>query len=97
MEFLEEQKVEYAEILELYLFCKECGIDAELRHLYDGFKIMFPDGSDFIQHGHSYGCHVGCVEPAIGCPCDYTGVELSDAKMLVATYKNKLNEVAAHE
>lgn len=97
MEYLWEQTVEYTEILELYLFCKEHGVNAELKFLYDGFKIAFPDGSDFIQHNRSYGCHDGCVEPAIGSPYDYTGIELSDAKSLVIIYKNKLNEVAAHE
>lgn len=97
MHFLDEREVLYTEILELYIFCKEHGINAELHYLYDGFKIVFPSGGDFIQHNKSYGCLSGCVEPAISCSCDYTGVELSDAKTLVVTYKDRLNEDPDHE
>lgn len=77
----------YKEIKELFEYCKEIGIDATLEPLYDGFKICFPNGSDFVQHKYSYGSHIGRVEPAIGCRLDYTAVHLDKAKTLVKDYR----------
>ena len=84
---------EYKEIQELYAFCREIGIDAELEHLFDGFKLCFPNGGDFVQHYASYGGKYGYVEPAIGCNRDYTAVEVSKAKLLVRKNKDRLNRV----
>ena len=80
----------YEEIQELHKFCLKQGIDAELEPFFDGFAIRFPGGGDFVQHGWSYGCNDGCVEPAIGSRRDYTAVELEDAKAMVRRYRKKL-------
>ena len=88
---MEELKHEYKEIQELYEYCKKIGVDASLQKLYDGYAIRFASGGDFVQHFGSYGCHCGCVEPAIGCRTDYTGVTLKNAKTLVRRYKDRLN------
>lgn len=60
--------------------------------LYDGYKIWFPDGSDFVQHFGSYGSSSGCVEPAVnGCRNNYTAMPLEHAKRLVRRNRNRLN------
>lgn len=82
----------YKEIKELFEFCEEIGIEATLEPLYDGFAIFFPNGGDFVQHGGSYGSHIGRVEPAIGCQLDYTAVHLDKAKALVRDHKDRLNK-----
>lgn len=81
----------YMEILALYEYCKKIGINAILESFFDGYVIRFPNGSDFIQHGWSYGSKNGCVEPAIGSKLDYTAVPLDNAKRLVYRHKEKLN------
>lgn len=81
----------YEEINELYRYCLDNNIDANIEPLYDGAKISFPNGGDFVQHWGSYRSEHGCVEPAIGCKLDYTAVPLGQAKKLVRRYKRKLN------
>lgn len=82
----------YSEIFALYEFCKENGIECRIVPLYDGHKICFQNGSDFVQHEFSYCAAGGCVEPAIGDEeCDYTPVLLEQAKKLVLKYRDKLN------
>ena len=81
----------YKEILGLYEFCREIGIDAELEYMFDGFKLCFPNGGDFVQHYASCGGENGYVEPAIGCNRDYTAVMMSMAKLLVRKNKDRLN------
>ena len=81
----------YKEIFKLLLYCKKIGVNAELSSMFDGFCIRFKNGGDFIQHGGSYGCDCGCVEPCIGCRSDYTAVSLKKAKSLVYRHKKKLN------
>lgn len=83
-------KPKYAEIQKLYEYCIKIGIDAELVGLYDGYCIVFPNGSDFIQHMGSYQNDF-CVEPCIGCRCDYKPCLLDEAKRLVKYHKEKLN------
>ncbi len=81
----------YDAILALFDFCKENGIKCELEPLYDGYKILFPDGNDFIQHSYSYGSDEGFVEPAIGDEdYDFTAVGLNLAKDLVLKYRDRL-------
>lgn len=80
----------YKEILDLYDFCTSQGLDVSLRSLFDGFVIKFPNGSDFVQHGGSYGSDYGCVEPAIGSEKDYTAVTLNEAKDLVIEFYDSL-------
>ena len=89
----EEIGCKYKEILELYDFCLKMEIDAKLEQLFDGFKLSFPNGGDFVQHYASYGGKYGYVEPAIGCNRDYTAVEVSMAKLLVRRNKYILNRV----
>ena len=81
----------YPEILELRAFCIENGIKCRLTHLYDGYKISFPDGNDFVQHEFSYGSDEGFVEPAIGDKdFDFSAVGLDLAKSLVLKYRERL-------
>ncbi len=81
----------YTEIRALYHFCVDLGIKCTIEHLYDGYAVRFPDGSDFEQHHGTYGGTEGCVEPAIGdSEFDYTAVGLNLAKELVKKHKGKL-------
>ena len=81
----------YTEIRALYHFCVDLGIKCTIEHLYDGYAVRFPDGSDFAQHHGTYGGTEGCVEPAIGdSEFDYTAVGLNFAKELVKKHKGKL-------
>lgn len=81
----------YTEIRALYHFCVDLGIKCTIEHLYDGYAVRFPDGSDFAQHYGTYGGTEGCVEPAIGdSEFDYTAVGLNLAKDLVKKHKGKL-------
>lgn len=81
----------YTEIRALYHFCVDLGIKCTIEHLYDGYAVRFPDGSDFAQHYGTYGGTEGCVEPAIGdSEFDYTAVGLNLAKELVKKHKGKL-------
>lgn len=87
-----ELKPKYAEIQELYDYCIKLGINAEIKTMFDGYAIYFPNGGDFIQHNGSYGHDCGCVEPCIGCRLDYTAVPLKNAKSLVRYRKDRLNK-----
>ena len=81
----------YTEIRALYHFCVDLGIKCTIEHLYDGYAVRFPAGSDFAQHYGTYGGTEGCVEPAIGdSEFDYTAVGLNLAKELVKKHKGKL-------
>ena len=81
----------YTEIRALYHFCVDLGIKCTIEHLYDGYAVRFPDGSDFAQHHGTYGGTEGYVEPAIGdSEFDYTAVGLNFAKELVKKHKGKL-------
>lgn len=76
----------YDEIEELYEYCKGLKIPCKLEPLYDGYKLVFPNEGDFVQHSFSYGSAHGRIEPAIGCDFDYTACTLSVAKRLVEEY-----------
>jgi hypothetical protein len=82
----------YKEIHGLYEYCIKIGIEATISKMFDGYAIRFNNGGDFVQHFGSYGCNVGCVEPAIGCRLDYSAVPLEKAKSLVRYHKDKLNK-----
>lgn len=92
-----ELKPKYAEIQKLYHYCISLGIKAKLEELFDGYKICFPDGSDFIQHQYSYGGEYGFVEPAIRSRLDYSEISLDQAKALVRYHKERLNRRADNE
>ena len=85
-----KQMAEYREIQRLYFYCLKIGLPAEISNLFDGYKLSFPNGSDFVQHFGSYGSEVGYVEPAIGSRLDYTAVSLASAKALVKRHKDRL-------
>lgn len=76
----------YDEIEELYEYCKGLKVPCKLEPLYDGYKLVFPNEGDFVQHSFSYGSAHGRIEPAIGCDFDYTACTLSVAKRLVEEY-----------
>ena len=80
----------YFEIWALYVYCRKLGIDAEITPLFTGWCLSFPDGSNFIQHEHSYGSDDGCLEPEIVCDMDYSRVPLWHARALVAAYRERL-------
>lgn len=83
---------QYREIIMLHKYCLKIGVECELEKLFDGYAIRFKSGGDFIQHHGSYGCNVGCVEPAIGCRLDYRAVPLKNAMVLVRRHKDRLNK-----
>lgn len=87
-----ELKPKYAEIQKLYDYCIKIGINAKIINLYDGYKISFPNGDNFVQHQYSYASDFGYVEPAICCKRDYTPVSLKQAKALVRYHKDRLNK-----
>ena len=89
-----ELKPKYAEIQELYDYCIKIGINARIHTLYDGYILVFPNASDFVQHQYSYGSRVGCVEPLILSRLDCTAVSLKQAKALVKYHKDRLNRRA---
>ena len=79
------------EIKNLFDYCIEKGIDANIVPLYDGYKICFPNGGSFVQHSYSWGGNCGYVEPEIGCSRDKTAVTSNEARHLVRYYKDRLN------
>lgn len=87
-----ERVEKYEEILKLHTYCEKTGVECRLEKFLDGYAIRFNNGGDFIQHRGSYGCTVGCVEPAIGSRLDYTAVPLKNAIELVRRHKDKLNK-----
>ena len=80
----------YGEILELYRYCVEAGMDVRLERLHDGWAIRFPNGGDFAQHAGTYGTNDGFVEPAIGCEADYSPVSLREAEKLICENRKRL-------
>ena len=92
-----ELNKQYSEIIALYKYCKDIGVNAQLAKVYDGYMICFPSGGDFVQHEFSYGSKTGYVEPAIGCRLDYTAVDLEKAKWLVRYHKDRLNKEIRNE
>lgn len=76
----------YKEIVELYEYCKGLKVPCKLKPLYDGYKLEFLYGGDFVQHSFSWGSAHGRIEPAIGCDLDYTACTLSVAKRLIEEY-----------
>jgi hypothetical protein len=80
----------YGEILTLYQYCVEAGMDVRLERLHDGWAIRFPNGGDFAQHAGTYGTNDGFVEPAIGCEKDYSPVSLREAEKLICENRERL-------
>lgn len=72
----------FKEIVELYNWCIGHSIPCVIDKLFDGYKITFPDTSDFVQHRYSYGSEYGRVEPA-GFSISFEGVSLEMAKKLI--------------
>ena len=83
---------DYKEIIELYEYCKEIGVQAELMPYFDGYVLNFRRG-DFVQHSGTHGGRYGLIEPFIRCKFDLQGVTLEDAKRLVRKYRNELQGV----
>ena len=79
----------YNEILEIAKVCKYHNISCELSDLWGGYKLLFDDGADIIQHSGSYGSAAGCVEPAgFGDDIDYSPIEKAEMiKIILARYK----------
>lgn len=80
----------YFEIWALWNYCKRQDIPAEIESLFDGWKLVFPNGDDFVQHEYSYMGDTGALEPAIGCEDDFSPVTLEAAKVLVLKYRKRL-------
>ena len=87
----------YGEILALYRYCVEVGMDARLERLHDGWAIRFPNGGDFAQHAGTYGTNDGFVEPAIGCESDYSPVSLREAEKLICENRERLMTPSCEE
>ena len=80
----------YYEIWALWAYCKRHDIPAEMEPLFDGWKLVFPNESDFVQHEFSYMSIRGDLEPAIGCEDDYSPVSLEKAEALVLKHRKRL-------
>lgn len=80
----------YYEIWALWAYCKRHDIPAKMEPLFDGWKLAFPGGGDFVQHEFSYMSIRGDLEPAIGCEDDYSPVCLDDARALVLKHRQRL-------
>lgn len=80
----------YYEIWALLAYCKRQDISAEIEPLFDGWKLVFPNGDDFVQHEYSYMGNTGALEPAIGCEDDFSPVTLEVAKVLVLKLRKRL-------
>lgn len=87
----------YGEILALYRYCVEVGMDARLERLHDGWAVRFPNGGDFAQHAGTYGTNDGFVEPAIGCEADYSPVSLREAEKLICENRERLMTPSCEE
>lgn len=87
----------YGEILALYQYCVEAGMDIRLERLHDGWAVRFPNGGDFAQHAGTYGTHDGFVEPAIGCEADYSPVSLREAEKLICENRERLMTPSCEE
>lgn len=81
----------YYEIWALWAYCKRHDIPAEMESLFDGWKLVFPNGGDFVQHEFSYMSIRGDLEPAIGCEDDFSPVGLDDARALVLKHRQRLS------
>ena len=93
----EKAQRKYGEILALYRYCVEVGMDARLERLHDGWAVRFPNGGDFAQHAGTYGTHDGFVEPAIGCEQDYSPVSLREAEKLICENRGRLMTPSCEE
>lgn len=93
----EKAQRKYGEILELYRYCVEAGMDTRLERLHDGWAIRFPNGGDFAQHAGTYGTNDGFVEPAIGCEADYSPVSLREAEKLICENRERLMTPSCEE
>lgn len=80
----------YYEIWALWAYCKRHDIPAKMEPLFDGWKLAFPGGGDFVQHEFSCMSIRGDLEPAIGCEDDYSPVCLDDARALVLKHRQRL-------
>lgn len=80
----------YYEIWALWAFCKRQDMPAEIVPLFDGWKLVFPNGDDFVQHEFSYMGDSGALEPAIDCEDDFSPVMLNEAKVLVLKHRQRL-------
>lgn len=80
----------YYEIWALWAYCKRQDIPAEMESLFDGWKLVFPNGDDFVQHVFFYMGDSGALEPAIGCEDDFSPVTLEVAKVLVLKHRQRL-------
>ena len=87
------EKIKYREILKLRKFCESHGVETRLERAFDGYVLRFNNGAEFAQHHGTEGSGVGCVEPCgVSKKLDFTAVTLEQAKSLVRTHKDKLNE-----
>ena len=79
----------YNEILEIANFCKNNNISCDLSELWGGYKLLFDDGADIVQHFGSYDSAAGCVEPAgFGDDIDYSPIEKDRMiKIIMERYK----------
>lgn len=81
----------YFEIWALWNYCKRQDIPVEIEPLFDGWKLVFPNGDDIVQHAFSYMGTSGALEPAIGCEDDFSPVTLEEAKVLVLKHRQRLS------
>lgn len=74
----------YKQIQLIHQQLAKYNIPHTFSRLYDGYKILFANGVDMVQHCGSYGAHFGCVEPAgFGAEYDYTPISYIAALNLI--------------
>ena len=73
----------YQEIVSLYKWCQKQGIPCDIEQLFDGYKILFADGADVVQHSYSYRAREGYVEPA-GMEKSYEPVSIKEIKKIIS-------------
>ena len=84
----------FNEIVNLYNWIiEEFGDVVELANLWDGYKIIFPNGADIVQHSGSYQSRIGCVEPA-GMPCAYEPITIEKAKQIITENQKNLFKIS---
>ena len=69
--------------------------ECTLSRLWDGYKIVFPNGADVIQHSGSYGGKEGCVEFAgVDDDIDYSAIDLPTALNILKVFYDELSQKA---
>ena len=91
---METAKYQEIQLLAMY-WRNDLKGECELSKCWDGYKILFPNGADAVQHEHSYGSDVGCVEFAgVDEDIDYSAIDFPTALNILKVFHDELSEKA---